>query len=203
MARLRFAGPTRGIGSAFEVTSVIAQSVSWIRQRDELRAVVVINPEVLSPIHSDGYRDEWQSLPMPVVVALRGTIEGYGLLIALDADVRFAALDTQLSFAGIELRAALRMLGDKLSLRHIEEVRPIVLGGHPLTSQQAYSAGLVSQLVPDPLVLAEETVQEICRHDPVHVRSVKQLLNRSTDMSYADCVAAEVDLHRKISRRDH
>jgi enoyl-CoA hydratase/carnithine racemase len=200
VARLQFCIQSAIACVGSEANSVIAQSVSWIRQREDVRAVVVINPEVLTHVDADRRAEAWRTIAVPVVTAVRGLLYGYGLLTALEADVRFAALDARLSFAGIKPQAALRMLGDQLSLRQIDSIRPFVLSGDAFASQQAVSAGLVSRAGADPLVLAEEAAQEICRHDPDHVRNVKQLLNRSGEMSYGDCVAAELNLHRRSSR---
>jgi enoyl-CoA hydratase/carnithine racemase len=124
----------------------------------------------------------WRELPVPVLAALHGSVFGGGLQIALGADLRLAAADTQLSV--LELAWGLVPdMGGMVLMRELlrgDVMRELVYSARVLPAAEALQLGLVTRVVDDPLAQALADAARLARRSPSAVRAAKRLLNAAS-----------------------
>jgi enoyl-CoA hydratase/carnithine racemase len=121
----------------------------------------------------------WREVPLPVIAALHGAVFGGGLQVALGADLRIAAPDTQLS--AMEVRYGLVPdMGLSQTLPRLvraDVAKDLVFTGRTVGADEALAIGLVTRLAADPLAAALETARAIAANSPDAVRAAKRLLD--------------------------
>ncbi len=142
----------------------------------------------------------WRSLSVPVIAALHGQVFGGGLQIALGADVRIAAPDSQLSI--MEGRWGLIPdMGATATLRHllrIDQVLDLTYSARIVAAEEALQLGLVTRIAADPLAAASELAQEITAKSPDAIAGAKRLF-LDTWYSGADAgLGREAELQRLL-----
>jgi len=122
----------------------------------------------------------------PIIAALHSYVVGYGLWIALDADIRIAAHDVELWLpepqAGIATIPAAwfpRMMPWAIASE-------LLLLAQRIDAQRAYQLGLVNKVVPrDQLMTeAEKAAERIHELSPVAVQGMKELMVRASRLDY-------------------
>lgn len=120
----------------------------------------------------------WQSLPIPVIVALHGHCIGAGLQLALAGDIRIAT--TQCQFAIMESRWGL--VADMGITQSALGIAPDILKELAMTArifdgEKALNYGIVSQLHEQPLEQAKTLADEINTRSPDAVLASKRIIN--------------------------
>jgi len=135
-------------------------------------------------------RDLWRlflSLPQPLVALLHGYVLGSGMEIALYCDLRIAASNVVFGLPEVGLgilpgaggtQTLPRILGLSGSL-------DMLLTGRRLGSEEAFSRGLVNQVVPPDALLEAgmEIARKIASYDPRVVRNARQAVIKGLDLS--------------------
>jgi enoyl-CoA hydratase len=130
----------------------------------------------------------------PVIARIRGFCMGGGLGIALQADIRIAAVDSEFGIPAARLGVA---YGLDATRRLVNLVGPanaqmMLMTGSRIDAQEAQRIGLVNQVVPDEELT--ETVLDLARriadNAPLSVRAAKLTVIQST---LADPDAAAVE----------
>ncbi|GAB3479104.1 enoyl-CoA hydratase-related protein [Nocardiopsis coralliicola] len=143
--------------------------------------------------------DRPKSLPLllstPVVAALNGAAAGLGLVVALHADVRFAAEDAKLttSFSRRGLIAEYGIAWRLPRLVGAGHAADLLLSGRVVTGTEAARIGLVEHVLPREEVLpaAVGYARDLAAHcSPASMAAIKGQLLRSGDQ---DLAAAEED----------
>jgi enoyl-CoA hydratase len=135
--------------------------------------------------------------PKPTVAALNGLTFGGGLELALACDFRIAAPGVQIGLPEVKLGLIPLYGGTALLPRLIGESRAmeLMLGGDPITSEQALQWGLVNRLsatAENVLDAACEFARAMSRHSALPTRTLKRLLRPvEAHPSLADALAAE------------
>ena len=135
----------------------------------------------------------WRELPVPVICALHGVAYGAGLQIALGADIRIAAPDTQLSI--MEVRWGLVPdMGLSVTARglvRVDVLRELAWSGRVIGAPEARDAGLVTALADDAQAAARRLAELIAAHSPDAVRGIKTLLRDGWEQAPATALALE------------
>jgi len=143
-------------------------------------------------------RDVWGlflSIPQPLIAAIHGHVLGSGIEIALSCDIRIASEDAKFGLPEVGLGILPAAGGTQTLPRAIGIARAfeMLLANRRLSSQEAYTMGLVNQVVPKNKLLetAEEMAKKIASFDPMVVRSAKQAVLRGLDLSLSEGLELE------------
>jgi enoyl-CoA hydratase len=142
-----------------------------------------------------------EALPMPVVGAINGPAYTGGFELALACDLLIAAPEARFG----DTHAALAImpgagLSQKLSRAiGMPRAMAVSLAGQPLGGADAYRAGLVSHLVPQPelLPLAWKLAQGIAALEPKFAADLKRLMKQGAALPLGAALALEQDAHRQ------
>ena len=142
----------------------------------------------------------WRQLQVPVIAALHGACFGGGLQIALGADLRIAAADTQMSVMEIRYGLIPDMSLSQTLPRLVRDdvARELVYTGRIVEAEEALALGLLTRIAPDPLAEANELASAIAGARPEAIRSAKRLLNEAPGMGAAEALALEAELQRAL-----
>lgn len=120
----------------------------------------------------------WRDLPVPVIAALHGVAYGAGFQLALGADIRIAAPDTELAIMEMKWGLIPDMGGMALlpRLTRSDVIRRMTYTARPISAAQAREWGLVTELADDPLAAACDLATEIAGRSPAAIRAAKRLI---------------------------
>ncbi len=135
--------------------------------------------------HGSGTTNQWQEVAMvwtrlgvPVIAALHGKVFGAGLQLALGADIRIAAPDTELAVMEMKWGIVPDMGGMVLLPKLVrgDVLRLLTYTAHPIEAAQAESWGLVTELAEDPLARAMALAMSIAGKSPSAIKAAKRLV---------------------------
>lgn len=142
----------------------------------------------------------WRELPVPVICALNGTTFGGGLQIALGADLRYSAADTQFSI--MESRWGLIPdMAISTTLRDIvraDQIKELAWSARVFDATEALQLGIVTGVHDDPLATARNVAQGCAAKSPAAIRGIKQLVNEAWHLTEAESLALEAKLQLEI-----
>ena len=137
----------------------------------------------------------------PIVAALKGTVAGGGLEIALAADIRIAADDVRLSFPEIRYALTADTGGSVLAtvLAGPSRAKLMLMTGRRVSAATALSWGLVDEVVsPDELdATALALCAEIAGHSNSAIQASKQLVDQAWRGTIMNGIRAE--LHAQVA----
>ena len=121
----------------------------------------------------------WHRLPVPVIAALHGVAFGAGFQLALGADIRVAAPDTELAVMEMKWGLIPDMGGMVLlpRLARSDVMRRLIYTARPVGAEQALAWGLVTELADDPRAAAVALAGEIAGKSPSAIRAAKRLIS--------------------------
>ena len=137
----------------------------------------------------------WSMVPVPVVAAVHGVAFGGALQIALGADIRIVAPDTQLSVMEIQWGLVPDMAGTQLLPKAIGDgmAKELTFTGRKFDGTAAAEMKLATRLADDPLEAALELAHEIAPHSRTALCQAKRLLDIAGRVPLADAFDAEQD----------
>jgi enoyl-CoA hydratase len=155
-----------------------------------------------------GYRllKHVESLPVPVIAALKGETTGAGLGLALAADLRIAASDAVFSFP--EARFGVPpIFGSSQRLYKtvgVGRAKELLFTGRTVDAEEALHIGLVNQVVPaDALdVEADRLAVRIGGNSLSSLRSIKMLVNYGLNEGYEVGLQEEVTAFSEAFNKD-
>src|SRR5579871_2500323 len=126
----------------------------------------------------------------PLIAAVNGYCLGAALGLALACDIRIASENAEFAMPELKLGSP-GNLGVPTRLPRVIPLGPaleILLTGDRINAQQALQWGLVNRVVPQGELMdaALEIAQRIVANPPLGVRSTKEAVYRSLEMSLAD-----------------
>lgn len=125
--------------------------------------------------------------PVPTIAAISGACTGGGAAIAASCDLRIAAANARFGFP------IARTLGNCLSMSNIARLTALVGSARVIemiftarlySADEALSAGLVSEILPDHAALqsrATELASVVAGHAPITMRVTREALRRLRD----------------------
>lgn len=121
----------------------------------------------------------WRRVPVPVIAALQGAVFGGGLQLALGADMRIAAPDTQLAVMEMKWGLVPDMGGMALlpGLVRSDVLRQLTYTAEPVAASQAERWGLVTEIAEDPRKRAAQLAHMIAGKSPSAIRAAKRLID--------------------------
>lgn len=138
---------------------------------------------------------QWRELPVPVIAAVHGFAFGGGFQLALGADMRFVAPQTQFSILETKWGLVPDMAGTHL-MRHLareDVVRELTYTARIFSAEEALGYGFVTRLGENPHAAALATAREIASTSPDAIRAAKRLLNLAALGDAGALFAAETD----------
>jgi len=137
----------------------------------------------------------WSLVPAPVIAAVHGFAFGGGLQIALGADIRLVAPDTQLSVMEVQWGLVPDMCGTQLlpELVGRDVAKELALTGRKVSGTDAVRLGLATRAADDPLAEARALAAEIAAHSRSATRAVKRLVELAGRVPLAEGLQAEQD----------
>ncbi|MET4101128.1 enoyl-CoA hydratase/carnithine racemase [Roseovarius sp. MBR-78] len=136
----------------------------------------------------------WHRLAVPVIAALHGAVYGAGLQLALGADIRIAAPETQLAIMEMKWGLIPDMGGMALlpRLTRSDVIRHLTYTARPIPAAQAAAWGLVTEIAEDPLTAAQDLARDIAGRSPSAMRAAKRLISvAESGASVADVLMEE------------
>ncbi|NKB60314.1 MAG: hypothetical protein GKS00_28745 [Alphaproteobacteria bacterium] len=127
-----------------------------------------------------------RSVYKPIVAALHSHVVGYGMWIAMDADIRVATADTsfwlpepQWGIATIPAAWFPKMMPWAIASE-------LLLLADRVGAERAREVGLINKIVPDDQLLAEaeKIANRLAELSPEAVQGMKELMVRGTNMDY-------------------
>ncbi len=127
----------------------------------------------------------FESLPVPVIAAIRGYALGGGLEMALACDLRIATESARLGFPEAKVGSLPGAGGTQRATRLIGPgfAKELMFTADHVSAADAHRMGLVNRVVPDD-DLMEETMklaERIASRAPLSHDRVKELINRATE----------------------
>ena len=138
----------------------------------------------------------WRELPMPVICALHGIAFGGGLQIAMGADLRYAAPDTQLSI----MEAKWGLIPDmaiSTTLRDLvapDRIKELAWSTGVFAADEALALGVITRIEAEPLAAARRMAATIRDQSPDAIRGIKRLVNEAWSLSEAASLALEASI---------
>jgi len=142
----------------------------------------------------------WRELPVPVICALQGVTFGGGFQIAMGADLRYAAPDTQLSI----MESKWGLIPDmaiSTTLRHImppDRVKELAWTARVFDAEEGLQLGVLTSIEEDPLATARRVARDCADKSPDAVRGIKRLVNEAWSRSEGDSLALEAQLQLRL-----
>ncbi len=132
------------------------------------------------------------SVDKPTICALNGSAAGYGMDLALGADIRIMADSAKLA-AAFTARGIVPESGGTWILPRLvgwAKACEIIFTGRTLTAQESLEQGLVSHIVPVDEVaqFAQSLAGEIAANAPLAVQASKRMMRMSEDDQFDDHV---------------
>jgi len=137
----------------------------------------------------------WVDMAPPVLAAVHGVAVGGGFQLALGADLRVVAPDTQLGVFEIKWGIVPDMCGTQLLPRLVgpDVAKDLMFTGRVVTGSEAQALGLVTRLSHDPRADALALAAEIASSNPDAIKVMKRLIDASWPLSFDDGVREERD----------
>lgn len=142
----------------------------------------------------------WRELPVPVICALQGVTFGGGFQIAMGADLRYAAPDTQMSI----MESKWGLIPDmaiSTTLRDImppDRVKELAWTARVFDAEEGLQLGVLTSIEEDPLAAARRVAQACAARSPDAIRGIKRLVNEAWSRSEKDSLALEAQLQLRL-----
>jgi len=142
----------------------------------------------------------WRELPVPVICALQGVTLGGGFQIAMGADLRYAAPDTQLSI----MESKWGLIPDmaiSTTLRHIvppDRVKELAWTARVFGAEEGLELGVLTSIEEEPLAVARRVAKVCAERSPDAIRGIKCLVNEAWSRSEKDSLALEAQLQLRL-----
>jgi len=138
------------------------------------------------------------SLPMPVLAALSGAVEGEALELALACDLRLASADAAFAMPQL-LQGRLPCCGGTQRLPRLVGLSAAwgLFLGQRWDSERALALGLVGAVVPapEPMPESERIAAEIAARAPIALRTLKDTMRRGLDVPLDQALLIEEDAY--------
>lgn len=127
-----------------------------------------------------------QGVYKPIVAALHSHVVGFGMWIALDADIRIATNDTSFWLPEPQWGIATIPSGWFPKLMPWAIASELLLLAERVDAERAYEVGLINKIVPQDQLLAEaeKIAKRVCELGPLAVQGMKEAMVRASNLDY-------------------
>jgi len=134
----------------------------------------------------------------PVICAVNGYAIGGGLELALACDLIIGSENSQYGLSEVKIGSIPAGGGTQRLPRRIpyQAAMKMMLTGARINAQEAYQLGLITEIVPEELLLetAEKIALKICENAPLAVRAVKLAVTQGMEMRLEQGLQLEKNL---------
>lgn len=149
-----------------------------------------------------GVCDYIESLPKPVIAAVRGIAFGGGCEVAMACDLRVAGVSASFALPEINLGIIPGWGGTQRLPRLVGKTAALemMMTGSPIPSSQALSIGLVNRVVADEEVLNEalKLGKTLAAKPPIALALAKRAVHEGAKVHLKDGLAVERDLFAQV-----
>ena len=155
---------------------------------------------MMTRTHGDGTTNQWQ-----VIAALHGKAYGAGLQLALGADIRIAAPDTEMAVMEMKWGIVPDMGGMVLLPKLVrgDVLRLMTYTAQPIGAEQAERWGLITQIAEDPLAAAMALATTIAGKSPSAIKAAKRLTALAETGTETEVLRAESREQAALLGRPH
>lgn len=123
----------------------------------------------------------------PIIAAMHSHVVGYGLWIALDADIRIAASDVTFWLPEPQWGIATIPAAWFPKIMPWAIASELLLLAERIDAQRAYQVGMVNRVVPPDQLMAEaqRMAERICALSPMAVQGMKESMVRASNLDYS------------------
>lgn len=154
-------------------------------------------PKQLFNLHDAPITVMW-NLDKPVIAAINGGAAGYGMDLALLADIRIAGEKAKMAAVMVKRNVVPESGGTWLLPRLIgwAKAAEIYYRGRTLNAKESLEMGLVNEVVPDDQLMptARQWAQEIAANAPLAVQTTKRMMRMGLDESF-DTTVDHIAVH--------
>jgi enoyl-CoA hydratase/carnithine racemase len=152
-------------------------------------------------------RAKLAAFPKPVIARIRGFCLGGGLALALQADIRIAAEDSEFGIPAARLGLAYNtdMVRELVAVVGPGHARLLLYSGSRIEAREAQRIGLVNRVVPDQ-DLSDQVVdlaRTIADNAPLSVWAAKLAVAAAADPAYADHDAVQAAIAACFDSADY
>ncbi len=141
-----------------------------------------------------------QGLYKPIVAALHSHVVGYGMWIAMDADIRIATADTSFWLPEPQWGIATIPAGWFPKIMPWAIASELLLQAERVGAERAYQVGLINKIVPDDQLMAEaeKAAQRLASLSPTAVQGMKESMVRASALDYAPIDRITGDVQNRV-----
>jgi len=216
-----FDHPERRNAITIDMWRAIPEAAAELDRDDEIRVILLRGAGDLafvsgadisefeaarSPETARGYDQDKQrailsleSIRKPVLAMINGFCMGGGVALALTADIRYCADNSQFAVPPARLGLGYPAHSLDVLIREIglANAKELLFTGKRIDAQEAKAKGLVNAFLPleDLEDFARQTATEIARNAPLSLRSIKRVateLTKDADTRDQDAIAASI-----------
>jgi enoyl-CoA hydratase/carnithine racemase len=213
VALLRLNRPQATNALSLELQAQLSQRFTELAADDSVRCIVLtggdkvfaaggdinsmagVGPIEITQRHTERVWGPIQHCPKPVIAAVCGYAYGGGCELAMHADIIVAGEGARFCQPEIRIGIMPGIGGTQRLVRAIGKVKAMrmALTGKPISAHEAWTAGLVSDLVADAEVIptAIKLASEIASMPPLAVEQVKECILLGMDASLEAALALE------------
>lgn len=127
-----------------------------------------------------------QKVFKPIIAALHSHVVGYGMWIALDADIRIATADTSFWLPEPQWGIATIPCGWFPRIMPWAIASELLLMADRITAERAFQIGMINKIVAADQLMqeAEKMAHRICSLSPVAVQGMKESMVRASSLDY-------------------
>lgn len=134
--------------------------------------------------------DRIRSIKKPIIAAVSGFALGGGCELTMMCDIILASETAQFGQPEINIGVIPGAGGTQRLTRAVGKYKAmeLILTGRPFTAKEAHDMGLVNKVVPVELLLdeAKNLAREIAKKSPLAVRTAKESVNKTYEMSLTE-----------------
>lgn len=203
VALVRLNRPHATNALSLELQALLSQYFSELGSNPEVRCIVLtggdsvfaaggdinslagVGPIDIYQRHTERVWAPIQHCPKPVIAAVCGYAYGGGCELAMHADIIVAGRSARFCQPEIRIGIMPGIGGTQRLVRAVGKVKAMrmALTGQPITAEEAWVAGLVSEVVEDDLVLAQalKLAQVVAGMPPLAAEQIKEVILAGMD----------------------
>ena len=139
-------------------------------------------------VHPNSFSDitQTQKIYKPIIAALHNHVVGFGMWIAMDADIRIATEDTSFWLPEPQWGIATIPAGWFPKMMPWAIASELLLLAEPVSASRAYQIGMINKIVPKENLMeeAENIAARFCELSPLAVQGMKESMIKASSLDY-------------------
>ena len=157
-------------------------------------------------VYPNNYADitQTQKIYKPIIAALHSHVVGFGMWIALDADIRIATDDVSFWLPEPQWGIATIPSGWFPKIMPWAIASELLLLAEPLSARRAYELGMINKIVPENQLMAEaeRMAARFCELSPIAVQGMKESMIKASSLDYAAINHITEDVQTRVMNSD-